>query len=1718
MQFIPQFTKCSLTVSKNVPCQEKPLFLKVANLGFSLKNLEPLVIEKDSTSSRDLVALSEVLISAFEPQEGDDYEIITEEDCQALSLGSVRGKSVPSSPDNETTRASLQSFIKDSPNDVWDAALDYQDDLSKLKKDLDLPSRSNSSSYDREASCGGQPLITAGTGGIKPNSLSQQLEAQTGLDPGRSSGVDETVSEDTGKTHGSRKEQVGGDTLSCLTSELEGLKLAPNEGESSFDAPESFDGEKTSGSELTKTGDKQIKLEMRKIQAREDKNKIETSKTHSKGESKMGRKLSKNEGGSYKVDLTPPVIDEKKPINTAGMATTTAGRDNSECSEQKSGVEIGDLKSEVAGERSVVDPSKRSAARKQLSNEDERLNKDRDIESGERMQKSDDEGDTYFDCPNNPPSPAFAEKVDIGHVIASTKSGTQQVSYHDETEDKFPVTTNPEGRGLNEVQTHLGSGDQKVGDTTMLQGTQKQLGGENMDSELGQRETSHKGNKGKEYKNKSSRKGRHEQSHLDPDITNRANRLNIKSYAGPQSLPADSSSFKMSHKTSIRASRHSPISIARDEMCHTDSASAVHHSHIEKTNAGGTARPMSMNPSRRQEPHTSDTHPSAELLDMTPPLLLPNSSDENMAVSKMVECNENATSNMCSEGKRHGTSKEKACEDYMVLVTITSLSNLIPQSVWIPRTAKDHLTVQGITEPYNLTILERYGVSYKVYTAEDKHTRHMLYKDNTQIDKEIDKDVTETEHVMRTVRTKEVTEISTDRSRRSTEVHVDRARRSTEGHMDGARGSTEGHVDRTRGSTEGQRDRSRVSTEGHMEKNRESTEGHMDRTRDSTEGQRDRIRGSNEGHMDRTRGFSEGQRDRSRGSTGDQTGTRLYPSLDGLSTGSTDIRQELRTGHVFGVNNREYIDTGHPRQVDRTIASTEGHMDRTRGSTEGHMDRTRGSTEGHMDGARGSTEGHMDGARGSTEGHMDRSRGSTEGHMDRTRGSTEGHMDRTRGSTEGHMDRTRGSTEGHMDRTIGSTEGHMDRTRGSTEGHMDRTRGSTEGHMDRTRGSTEGHMDRTRGSTEGHMDRTRGSTEGHMDGARGSTEGHMDRTRGSTEGHMDRTRGSTEGHMDRTRGSTEGHMDRTRGSTEGHMDRTRGSTEGHMDRSRGSTEGHMDRTRGSTEGHMDRTRGSTEGHMDRTRGSTEGHMDRTRGSTEGHMDGARGSTEGHMDRTRGSTEGHMDGTRGSTGSHSGRGHNAGFSKLDGNARYSHLTQTASGNNEENRKCNLRAGNSAEKPSGWYDDSDSEHGQDTDSSLDSEDPEAINRHFRDDPRARGGHRPSQDVETKDLYEENSRKPRNFSEGYSRTGHKSYPNAKAAEDSDEEFNSFGNMTKTSSHTNQPGELVERGENRTGGQTKSGVRSDMASSRSGEIDMFGREMSSLPAVEGYDKSGGNLKLSLEFDPETDTTVLAYMTTLPKKMKCFTVEIKKHSREDCLLVEGETSEVLKVFKKIEEISPTVTFNREYSRSDRSENQREQKRFAGLSSTPSTFSVDHPRKDKHQTTYSASFQNPSNRDRSESEERVERFGSSVDRPQGHVRHLSTTHSNIRVDVIKSDITSLTVDAIVNAANSRLCHGGGVAKAISKKAGPGLQKECDDFVKGHGKIPVTGLFVSKGFKLPAKHVIHAVGPRWKYYGEGKREECARDLRRTVLHCLFEANKRGCHSIAIPSISAGEFHV
>lgn len=118
--------------------------------------------------------------------------------------------------------------------------------------------------------------------------------------------------------------------------------------------------------------------------------------------------------------------------------------------------------------------------------------------------------------------------------------------------------------------------------------------------------------------------------------------------------------------------------------------------------------------------------------------------------------------------------------------------------------------------------------------------------------------------------------------------------------------------------------------------------------------------------------------------------------------------------------------------------------------------------------------------------------------------------------------------------------------------------------------------------------------------------------------------------------------------------------------------------------------------------------------------------------------------------------------------------------------------------------------------------------------------------------------------------------------------------------------------------------------------------------------------------------------------------------------------------------------------------------------------------------------------------------------------------LVKGDITERNVDVIVNAANSFLKHGGGVAGAIVRKGGAIIQEESDNIVTSKGPIPVGTAVITAAGKLPCKAVIHAVGPRM---GEGNEDY---KLRKAVKSSLLLASKKGFRSISMPAISSGIF--
>ena len=118
--------------------------------------------------------------------------------------------------------------------------------------------------------------------------------------------------------------------------------------------------------------------------------------------------------------------------------------------------------------------------------------------------------------------------------------------------------------------------------------------------------------------------------------------------------------------------------------------------------------------------------------------------------------------------------------------------------------------------------------------------------------------------------------------------------------------------------------------------------------------------------------------------------------------------------------------------------------------------------------------------------------------------------------------------------------------------------------------------------------------------------------------------------------------------------------------------------------------------------------------------------------------------------------------------------------------------------------------------------------------------------------------------------------------------------------------------------------------------------------------------------------------------------------------------------------------------------------------------------------------------------------------------------LLQGDITTFEGDAIVNAANSHLMHGGGVAKAISDAAGPGLDEEGQEELKCQGPISVGGALATKGYDLPVTWVIHAVGP---IYGSHDGAE-AELLARAYESSLDLARDCQVKRIAFPAISAG----
>jgi len=124
-----------------------------------------------------------------------------------------------------------------------------------------------------------------------------------------------------------------------------------------------------------------------------------------------------------------------------------------------------------------------------------------------------------------------------------------------------------------------------------------------------------------------------------------------------------------------------------------------------------------------------------------------------------------------------------------------------------------------------------------------------------------------------------------------------------------------------------------------------------------------------------------------------------------------------------------------------------------------------------------------------------------------------------------------------------------------------------------------------------------------------------------------------------------------------------------------------------------------------------------------------------------------------------------------------------------------------------------------------------------------------------------------------------------------------------------------------------------------------------------------------------------------------------------------------------------------------------------------------------------------------------------------------RLHAIRGDITTVAVDVIVNAANSSLMGGGGVDGAIHRAGGPAILEECRAIVARQGELPTGDAVITTGGELPARHVIHTVGPIW---GTVTEEEAVRLLASCYTSSLDLAVEAEARTIAFPNISTGVY--
>ena len=125
----------------------------------------------------------------------------------------------------------------------------------------------------------------------------------------------------------------------------------------------------------------------------------------------------------------------------------------------------------------------------------------------------------------------------------------------------------------------------------------------------------------------------------------------------------------------------------------------------------------------------------------------------------------------------------------------------------------------------------------------------------------------------------------------------------------------------------------------------------------------------------------------------------------------------------------------------------------------------------------------------------------------------------------------------------------------------------------------------------------------------------------------------------------------------------------------------------------------------------------------------------------------------------------------------------------------------------------------------------------------------------------------------------------------------------------------------------------------------------------------------------------------------------------------------------------------------------------------------------------------------------------------------VSIQIVQNDITAEEVDAVTNAANSGLMHGGGLAGAIVRKGGRSIQSESYKYVKKNGEVPTGSSCVTSAGDLKCKHVIHTVGPMYHSHSPDMAEQL---LCSAILNTLLTAKSIGAKSVSIPAISSGIF--